>query len=101
MKRLLVVAHDPSPNIRRMVRAVLGGADDEEIRCVDARHLRPLDAVADDVLAADAVIFGTPENLGYMSGALKDFFDRCWPISTSTASDRGRARRPRRCARLN
>lgn len=75
---LLVVAHDPSPNTRRMVKAVMRGASHEDIESVDARHVRPLEAGPDDVLACDAVILGTTENLGYMSGALKDFFDRTY-----------------------
>jgi multimeric flavodoxin WrbA len=78
MKRLVVIAHDPSPNTRAMVDAVLDGAGDEAIENVSVCRLRPLEAVAHDVLGADAVIFGTTENLGYMSGALKDFFDRCF-----------------------
>lgn len=78
LKRLLVVAHDPSANTRRMVEAVLAGARHEDVEGVTARHVRPLEAGPDDVLACDAIILGTTENLGYMSGALKDFFDRSY-----------------------
>lgn len=77
-KQLLIVAHDPSPNTSRMVEAVLTGARNEEIENVSTRHVRPLEAGPDDVLACDAIVLGTTENLGYMSGALKDFFDRTY-----------------------
>jgi multimeric flavodoxin WrbA len=76
MKRLLIIAHAPSPNIQRMIDAVLKGANSDVIDGVEAIFIPALEANADDVLKADALILGTPENLGYMSGALKDFFDR-------------------------
>ncbi len=75
-KRLLIIAHAPSPNIQRMIDAVLRGAGNEEINHVDTLFIPAFDAVAEDVIKSDAVILATPENLGYMSGALKDFFDR-------------------------
>ncbi len=77
-KHLLVVAHAPSPNTRRLVDAVMRGTRHPDITGVEARYLPPLEAGPDDVLAADALILGTTENLGYMSGALKDFFDRSY-----------------------
>lgn len=77
-KQLLIVAHAPSPNTRRLVEALLRGADHPDIETVGARHVAALQAGPEDLLAADAVILFTPENLGYMSGALKDFFDRSY-----------------------
>jgi multimeric flavodoxin WrbA len=77
-KHLLIVAHNPSPNTRRLVRATLRGANHEDIAGVEVKHVPPLQATADDVLWADAIILGTTENFGYMSGALKDFFDRIY-----------------------
>ncbi len=75
-KRLLLVAHAPSPNLTAMRDAILAGA--REIPDVET-HLRATsECVSDDVLAARAILLLTPENLGYMSGALKDFFDRIY-----------------------
>ncbi|NYZ17180.1 flavodoxin family protein [Azospirillum sp. RWY-5-1] len=77
-KRLLLVAHAPSPNTAALRDAVLRGAGASEIEGVEVAWKAPLEAGPEDVLAAHAVILGTPENLGYMSGALKDFFDRVY-----------------------
>jgi len=78
VKNLLVVAHTPSENSRKLTDAVARGASAAEIEAVELRVMRPFDASADDVLWAHAVILGTTENFGYMSGALKDFFDRTY-----------------------
>jgi len=77
-RQLLIVAHAPSPNTRTLVDAVLRGARHPDIENVTARWLPPLDAGPEDVRRADGIILGTTENLGYMSGALKDFFDRSY-----------------------
>ncbi len=77
-KRLLIVAHAPSENTRKLVEAVLRGASHSDIEQVETLWRPPLEAVPEDVLQADTIILGTTENLGYMSGALKDFFDRCY-----------------------
>ena len=77
-KKLLIVSHAPSPNTLTLRDAVARGAGHEDIENVEVTVLAPLDAGPDDVLACDAIILGTTENLGYMSGALKDFFDRSY-----------------------
>ena len=73
MPRLLVVHHTPSPAMQTLLEAVREGAalvDEVELT------VRPeLSAGAADLLAADGVLLGTPANIGYMSGALKHFFD--------------------------
>src|SRR3954466_12024611 len=73
MPRLLVVHHTPSPAMQAVLEAVREGAAlVEEVALV----VRPaLSAGAADLLAADGVLLGTPANIGYMSGALKHFFD--------------------------
>ena len=78
MPRLLIVSHVPSVNTRAMTDAVVSGASHEDIAGVDLRIHNPFEAGAEDVLWADGIILGTTENFGYMSGAMKDFFERIY-----------------------
>ena len=69
-----------------MFEAVRAGATDERIEGVEVVAKAALEATAVDALAADAYLLGTPANLGYMSGALKHFFDQIYyPCLESTA----------------
>ncbi|MBO6519514.1 MAG: NAD(P)H-dependent oxidoreductase [Rhodospirillales bacterium] len=77
-KTLLIVGHVPSPNTQALRDAVAAGASSDDIDGVSVVAKSPFDTGVDDVLGADAVILGTTENLGYMSGAMKDFFDRTY-----------------------
>ncbi len=61
-----------------MAEAVIAGANSDDVDGVDVRVKSALDADADDLLWSDAFILGTPENFGYMSGAMKYFFDRVY-----------------------
>jgi multimeric flavodoxin WrbA len=75
-KRLLIVYHTQSGNTGRLAEAVLAGAR----RCADTETVmrRAFDAGTDDLLGCNGLLLGTPENFGYMSGAMKDFFDRTY-----------------------
>jgi multimeric flavodoxin WrbA len=77
-KRLLLVAHAPSPNTERLRDAIAAGVAAAESKSVDLVVRSPFDTGPDDVMAAQAIILFTTENLGYMSGAMKDFFDRTY-----------------------
>ena len=74
-KTLLVIHHTPSPATRELLEAVIAGAKDPEIDGVDVVVRPALAATVPDMLDADGYLFGTTANLGYMSGALKHFFD--------------------------
>jgi len=77
-KRLLLIAHAPSINTQKMVDAVIKGASQPDISNVEIRYIPPLETQPEDILSAQAIILGTTENLGYMSGLMKDVFDRCY-----------------------
>jgi multimeric flavodoxin WrbA len=75
MAVLLIVHHSPGPALSTMLSAVVAGAHAPGIQGVEGRVVEALNADAAMVRAADGIILGTPANLGYMSGALKHFFD--------------------------
>jgi multimeric flavodoxin WrbA len=82
--RLLVVHHTPSPALQALLEAVREGA--ALVGEVDVVSRPALTASAVDVLHADGVLLGTPANIGYMSGALKHFFDTVYyPCLDATA----------------
>jgi multimeric flavodoxin WrbA len=75
MPRLLIVHHTPSPALQEMFESVVSGARTDEVENVEVVIRPALTAGAADVLTADGFLLGTPANIGYMSGALKHFFD--------------------------
>jgi NAD(P)H-dependent FMN reductase len=75
MAVLLIVHHTASPALQAMFEAARAGASTDEIEGVEVAVQPALTASPADVLAADGYLLGTPVNIGYMSGALKHFFD--------------------------
>ncbi len=91
MTRLLVVHHSPTPTVQSLTDSVVAGANDDAIEGVDVVVRQALLATADDVLAADGYVLGTTANFGYMSGALKHFFDTIFLTAGGTLSEDGSA----------
>ena len=78
MPKLLIVYHSQSGHTEGLMQAVERGARHPDIDGVELRVLKAFDAGAEDLLWCDGLLLGTPENFGYMSGAMKDFLDRTY-----------------------
>lgn len=91
MPQLLVVHHSPGRSMSTLLDAALEGTRDELVAGVDVVVRDALEATADDVLAADGYLLGTTANFGYMSGALKHFFDSTFLRVGGSLSDSGDA----------
>ncbi len=75
MPRILIVHHTPSPAMHALLDSATAGARESGVEDLDVLVRPALAATASDVLDSDGYVLGTPANLGYMSGALKHFFD--------------------------
>lgn len=78
MKTLLIVAHTPSNNTSQLAAGMLEAAQCADIGDIDARIQSPFETHHQHLSTADGVLLFTTENFGYMSGALKDMFDRTY-----------------------
>ena len=77
-KTLLIIAHRPSPNTAALADAALAACQNYDDSEIETRCLTPFEVKAYHLFKADAVVIGTTENIGYMAGATKDMFDRCY-----------------------
>jgi len=84
MKNLLIVYESRTGNTEAMAKAIHEGA----LTTGAAVTLKKAsEATTDDLLNCDAVIFGTPNNFGYMAGTLKEFLDQVYlKLGNKTAS---------------
>ena len=77
MQHLLLTAHTPSENTRRLL-ASARAAVAEFGPNLKVTEKPPLEVKAADLLAADGVLLGSLENIGALAGLTKDMFDRCY-----------------------
>ena len=77
-KTVLLIAHTPSPNTFALADAAIKAVTTENTGDVLLKLMSPFEVHASHVNDAAAVIIGTTENIGYMAGATKDMFDRCY-----------------------
>lgn len=88
MSRLLVVHHSPSPTTRAMLEAALAGLRQEGLEGVEVVVRPALTCSPVEALEADGYLLGTPANIGYMSGALKHWFDQLYYLALDTTRGR-------------
>ncbi len=76
MTKILIIYHSQTGHTQQMAQAVAAGA--KTIEHTEVALKKANEATLDDLLACHGLAIGTPENFGYMSGMIKDFFDRTY-----------------------
>ncbi len=76
MTKILIIYHSQTGHTEQMAEAVAEGA--KTIEHTEVILKKAAEATLDDLLACNGLAIGTPENFGYMSGMIKDFFDRTY-----------------------
>jgi multimeric flavodoxin WrbA len=76
MKEILIIYHSQSGNTLKMAKEVAKGVD--SIDNVTSVLKNASEATLEDLTQCDGLVIGSPEYFGYMSGVIKDFFDRTY-----------------------
>lgn len=76
MCKILIVYHSQTGNTKIMAEKVADGA--MSIENVDVVIKNASQATFEDLSECDGLVIGSPEYFGYMSGMVKDFFDRTY-----------------------
>lgn len=75
---VLILYYSRTGRTEMLTKAVAEGV--KRVEGATAKMLRVEDAKIEDLISCDAVAFGSPNYFGYMSGLMKDFFDRAWNV---------------------
>ncbi len=75
-KKLLIIYHSRSGTVKKMADAIISGA--RTGTSIEIEVVNPLEANPEQIKSSQAIIIGTPENFGYMSGAIKHFFEEIY-----------------------
>jgi len=73
---ILVVYHSQTGRTKKMAEAVARGVNSIENASATLKEAR--ETSLDDLFGCDGLALGSPEYFGYMSGAIKDLFDRTY-----------------------
>ena len=76
-KKIIFISHSPSKNTKTLSDIVFNTVNSNDLN-INIELFSPLEISSDSIKKSDGVIIGTTENFGYMAGATKDFFDRCY-----------------------
>jgi multimeric flavodoxin WrbA len=88
MSRLLLVHHTPSPALRSLLEAATAGLEQEGLEAVEVVVRPALTCSPVEALDADGYLIATPANIGYMSGAMKHFFDQTYYLGLDVTRGR-------------
>jgi multimeric flavodoxin WrbA len=86
MGKVLIIYHSLTGNTEEMAQAVAEGAS--SVSGAEVILKKAADADANDLLNADVAAFGSSTNFGYISGGLKDFFDRSLTACQEKAAEK-------------
>ncbi len=76
-KKIIFISHSPSKNTKTLSDIVFNTVNSNDLN-INIELFSPLEISSESIKKSDGVIIGTTENFGYMAGATKDFFDRCY-----------------------